>query len=201
MYGKKDPYLTDDARDTLEKFEDRYWAAATEHNQEVRADGSVVAEQHKGRKGSVSIPVYVLMQSDAGTHNHPRREGVLGGTFSGNDIDIFCDFEQTARATAKEGTYSISKLPNFDEQGFRKYYSETYKRLHSDYEQAVAAVTRDYYDTLWKAKGSSAEKAADAAYERGRDREFNRFLVNLHNAYLDGQSRYGYYYTLERRGK
>jgi len=129
------------------------------------------------------------------THNHPRgkgEEGQLGGTFSAQDMRTFSNNRMsTMRASAAEGTYSITKTAGFDRSGFSSYISSIHKKNDSIMQSAHKQLTNDIVSG--KVTGyREAKKRSDAI--------FNAFLINLHNDMIAGQKQYGYTYTLERRG-
>ena len=121
-YGLLDKNISDEAREKLEKFEYKYLTkgGGIEHEMSITKEGK--EKFLSGEKNRVSY-----INGDIVTHIHPRREGVLGGTFSKADIKTFINYRETKtmRAVAKEGTYSITKLPYFDpRRNFADDYSE-----------------------------------------------------------------------------
>lgn len=205
-YGQKDAALTGKAREALEAFENRRYNNKIEFSRFVDADGNVI-EDNKGGRGSVSASYSARMTADAMSHNHPRSGngiGLLGGTFSQADLRNFGQFNQTTyRATALEGTYSISKRTGFNAEGLNQYYQAEVQRI----EKAEHAVMRPYeraYDSAYKAyrKGEGTFEKAQKAYNTYHSeyqKSFNRSLVAFHEALIAGQEKYGYTYTLEGR--
>lgn len=193
-YGGKDHNLTGKVRTTIEAFEDRRWKNKIEFSRFVDADGNVI-EDNRGGKGSVGASLSARMSAHAMSHNHPRsgrESGLLGGTFSTGDINNFVRFSQkTYRATASEGTYSISKQKGFDGKGFRQYYSSEHSKNRGAYVTA-----RKTLDTSYK-----AGKMSYSDYRKATQKAFNTYLVANHNSLRAGQKQYGYHYTLERRSK
>lgn len=188
-YGENDKSLTGAARQTVEAFENKRYKNKIEYSQLIKNDGTVV-ESNKGGKGSVSSSVWAHNQADVLTHNHPRGNGIIGGTFSDADLGNFAKYKQTTyRATAKEGTYSISKSAKFDGDGLTKAYKAYMKQNQAETLKACKQVVADVKSgKIAKADRSKAYAAA-----------CNSGLVDLHNWLLKNQKTYGYTYTLERR--
>ena len=189
VYGQKDAALTGNARKALEDFENRRYKMKTEYSTFIDANGKVIESNH-GNKGSVGATFYARKTADAMSHNHPREEGVLGGPFSAGDMQNFSNYNQTTyRATAKEGTYSITKGKNFKAEDFKNAV-----KAHSD-------------STYLKAKSITDQLAADYHAKKIDYKEYvakhhkanNAMLVEDHNWFLANQKKYGYTYTLERR--
>lgn len=193
-YGGKDPNLTGQIRTTIEQFENARWKNKIEYSRFVDSNGNVI-EDNRGGKGSVKASFGARMTAEAMSHNHPRsgdESGLLGGTFSSGDLNNFVRFGQTTyRATASEGTYSISKLKNFDGHGFKRYFTDE------------GAKNRGAYSTAMKGLNSSyrAGKMNYDDYRKEAHKAFNSYLVAEHNSLRVGQKLYGYHYTLERRSK
>lgn len=190
-YGSKDVTLTQGARKAIEAWEDKRVKMKVEYGYATDADGNPIGAEIRGSKGSVRMPYqYTQGEGNVWTHVHPRGDGILGGTFSEADMRVFASGKaQTARATAKEGTYSISKGTNFDSAGFRSHVSKAKTDFDKNYKTLRQAVERDY----------SSGKISYNDYKVGSAKAFNTALVKLHDTYLDGQKKYGYTYTLERR--
>ena len=189
-YGDKDKALTGAARKAVEAFEDKRYKNKIEYSELIMNDGTVISS-NKGGKGSVSAPTWARNKADVLTHNHPREGGVLGGTFSDGDISNFSKFKQTTyRATAKEGSYSISKGANFDGNGLTNAYRAFIKTNYGNCSKACKQLVKDYHSGKIKDKAEFGQKYTAAV---------NKSLVKLHNWLLDNQSTYGYTYTLERR--
>lgn len=191
IYGKKDSSLTEKARAVIENFEREKYNASVEHNILVDDDGNII-EQNVGKDGEVSASLNARLTADVYSHNHNRRAGVLGGTFSDGDMENFIRFNQrTYRATAKEGTYSISKGKDFDKTGkqfvsdFRKYGN----KLFDDTKNRVAKLDAKF----------SAGKIDYETYIKMHNKLNNRMFVGLHNWLLKKQKKYNYSYTLEQR--
>lgn len=195
VYGDKDPNVTGALREALEKQESKRQNAKIEFGYPVDAGGNAVYGEFRGGGGSVGIPQWVINRSKAYTHNHPRakkgEEGELGGTFSAADLDIFADRNnlKTFRASAKEGTYSISKGKNFDAKGLKSYINGKQK----ENEIAMNKKHSELADKVYSGKMSYKD------YSKECSNIFNEYLVAEHNALLSGQKQYGYNYTLERR--
>lgn len=192
IYGKDDPYLTGERRQTIEDFEKKREKAKIEWGLLLDKDGKVITE-NKGGKGSVKFSQSDLARTKELSHIHPRgkgEEGLIGGTFSDGDLKVFNSRTnmQTMRAKANEGTYSISKGKNFDSAGFSKYISEQSKINQAKQKATQAALKAQY------AKDRDYWKLAT-----GWDTAFNDFLVDQHNSLRNGAKTYGYNYTLERK--
>lgn len=193
-YGESDPSLTGEARTTIEDFEHKRWKNKIEYSRFIDANGNIV-EDNKGGKGSVKASLHARMTADVMSHNHPRSgedAGLLGGTFSTADLNNFARFNQTTyRATAAEGTYSISKLSGFDKSGFSQYVKSENSKNYAVYKSSMTTINNSYQsgDLKYSDYVSAAHKA------------FNTYLVAEHNSLRSGQKLYGYHYTLERRSK
>lgn len=141
------------------------------------------------------LTLHARMSAEAMTHNHPRtgnESGLLGGTFSTSDLNNFVRFSQTTyRATAAEGTYSISKLKGFDSRNFKQYYTSESAKNRGAYSTTMTSLNSSY---------RSGSMSYDD-YRAEAHRAFNTYLVAEHNSLRAGQKLYGYHYTLERRSK
>lgn len=190
-YGGNDPGLTGKARETITNWEDKRVKAKVEYAYASDADGNPIGKEIRGGKGSVRAP-YQYHMTDGGTftHIHPRESGGLGGTFSAADMRNFANTSgKTARAAAKEGTYSISKGKNFDKAGFTSHIAKAQSNFNTNYRKNQSVLTADY----------RAGKISYNDYIKASAKCFNTALVQLHNDYSAGQKQYGYTYTLERR--
>lgn len=191
QYGGKDAGLSEAQRASVENWENKRYTNKIEFSIGFDKDGNALGPEAKGGKGSVRTPsLYHNVEGGAFTHNHPREAGLLGGTFSQGDLRNFANGKTpNSRATAKEGTYSISKTKNFNREGFLSY---------------VQQAQRDF-DSETNTKGKALRekiKSGKVSYENIRQESakvFNTALVNLHNKYLAGQKQFGYTYTLEKR--
>ena len=128
------------------------------------------------------------------SHNHNKSDsGRLGGTFSVADAKVFGKHDnlKTMRATSKEGTYSITKKKGFDKSKFVSYIEKEREKSFSTYTKREGELTRAYE--------SGKMKMID--YKASIQKERNAHNVRMHNVFLQGQSKYGYDYTLERRRK
>lgn len=191
-YGKADSSLSGAARSAVEAFEKSHLQHKTEYGILLDANGNQIYTAHGG-KGSVSMPRYFYSKADIMSHNHPRGkgdEGMLGGTFSGADLQVFAQSGlSTMRAAAAEGTYSISKGANFDKQGFSTYAKQVEQQRYSKYKSKMKQLAADV----------NSGKIRYSEYSTRADHEFNHMLVGMHNDILAGAKQYGYNYTLERR--
>lgn len=198
-YGKPDPAVTDAQRQAVEVFEQKRKSAKVEYAYGVDDKGRAWAPEKRGGKSSVRTPAAYWMPDGVFTHNHPRtgkEAGLLGGTFSvgtghrDGDISTFiANPVRTIRASAAEGTYSMSKGPGFDGRGLLAYA----RQAESDARKAYKARCDDAFAQY--RSGAISGKA----YHEACDRAFNALLVSKHNAFIAGQSQYGYTYVLERR--
>lgn len=193
-YGEIDGNLVGKPRETIEQFEDARWKNKIEFSRFVDSEGNVI-EDNRGGTGSVKASYNARLTADVMTHNHPRQKnekGCLGGTFSTGDLNNFARFNQTTyRATASEGTYSISKTKSFNKNSFASYVARENKKNYSAYKDAIASLGKKYRDgaLVYSDYVTKAHKA------------FNAYLVDEHNSLIAGQKEHGYTYTLERRKK
>lgn len=194
-------------RTAVDAFENKRFKNKIEYGTLIAINGRVLIEK-KGSSGSVSMPSGYYKLASVMSHNHPRgkgEEGLIGGTFSEADISTLnYDRLYTIRATAAEGTYSMTKGVSFDSAGLQAYYRKVDNSLNKAFTQSVMDAVNAYTKlrTEHANGGNVSAKAVQDAYQHYKDtetREFNRYLVGLHNALLAGQKKYGYTYTLERR--
>lgn len=193
-YGPKDAALTGNARKSIEAFEDRRYKFKSEYGYAVDANGNLIGKEIHGGRGSVRMPFSIMAQAQAFSHNHPRGKGeagTLGGTFSGDDLRTFEARSniKTFRATAKEGTYSISKGSNFNGKGFTSMVSSIERKHMGQLKAQNRALYSDAINKRITAKEYYSKCTAN----------FNQALINIHNDLLANQKQYGYTYTLERR--
>lgn len=194
-YGDNDSALDNVMRQRVEEYEEKRRKAKIEFSQAYDQNALRVMTERRGGKHSVRSP-WRMLDAYLFTHNHPREAGVLGGTFSvgdpinGGDLYNFSTrLQNTLRASAKEGTYSISKLPNFNGRDALAYW----RRIEAD-SRARLSAERDTIRSDYKAKVITYEQAT-----KSMDRAFNRHLIRLHDGFAAGANQYGYFYTLERR--
>lgn len=190
-FGKLDKALTDTTRPVIESFEKKYKGRKSEYGILVDANGNVLQEAHGG-KGSVSLNSYLYGKAEVMSHIHPRgknEEGCLGGTFSKSDLDNFSLFKnlKVMRASAAEGTYSISKTDNFDRAGYHQWVKQMTADTRANYDKAFNVLKNDY--KAGNIKWNEFEKKSKDA--------FNTYIVGVHNELLANQKKYGYKYTLE----
>ena len=187
-YGKSDAALRGSEREVVEKFENKTYTLKREQSFLVDEQGNIIG-QHKGGKGSVRTPVSEVQRASTLTHNHPREEGTLGGTFSTEDMEAFTNHGnlRTMRATAKEGTYTISRGSTFDSRGFMRAFR-----------QAWASADKRM-DSVGLGNRYTRGEIDYNTYSREYDRRFNAALVETHNWLIANQREYGYNYSLERR--
>lgn len=189
VYGGIDKALSGKARETIENFENKRYKNRVEFSAFVSDDGTTI-EENRGGKGSVGATLYARETADVMSHNHPRQEGTIGGTFSSADLGNFAKYNQhTYRATAKEGTYSISKGKNFDASGL----AAAYTRFEADVVSSAKKASRSLNE-----KVRTGALTFEQAVKQNRINN-NKSLVSLHNWLNDNQKTYGYTYTLEKR--
>lgn len=192
-YGQKDSNVPDAVRAVVEAQEKKRLSAKVEYGMVFDEDGNPKGPERRGGKGGVSTPISWETPGSTFTHNHPRsgdQSGMLGGSFSDADIRSFnIGNARTYRASAGEGTYSISKKPGYNGDGLLSHIRSEDKRLREEYSRTVR-------DAAKKARaGEMSYKDAQAAQKKA----FNKYMVQYHNVFLEGQQRFGYSYTLERR--
>lgn len=191
-YTGNDAAITGKAREVLEAQEKKRLEAAVEYAYGVDADGNVIGEK-RGGKASCAVPYNLWVDGGTLTHNHPRtgdEKGTLGGTFSTADIKGLVAYDvRTMRASAAEGTYSITKSKNFNGNGLISYRRQLERSANAAAKQKVQEAGERYKrgEISQTQLMSVAKKASNAA------------LVSIHNGLIAGQSTYGYTYTLERR--
>lgn len=195
VYGGNDTILTQAQRDRVKIQEDKRLSAKSEYAIIVDENGLVRGGEYHGGKGSVKMPASLFNNENAVfTHNHPRgagQEGILGGTFSDADLDNFASLKiKSSRASAAEGTYSISKTNKFNSAGFKSYVGQMDAKAARKMNAKQKALGNDY----------DAGKITYSDYSKAFNKAFNEYLIDRHNGLLAGQKAYGYSYTLERRG-
>ena len=194
MYGGHDAALDGKSRQVVEAFEQKRLKYKTEAAILVDADGNQLGNEFKGNRDGVKVPFGLFTSATVMTHNHPRgkgEEGVIGGTFSDADLFTFSETThlKTMRASATEGAYSISKSKNFDSKGFNDFVRKTNDTRYNEYRSYAKGLGSDYR------KG----KIDYETYRKQNNQAFNKMLVDTHNDLIDGQKKYGYTYTLEKR--
>ena len=189
-YGKKDSTLSPAVRKEVESWENKRRKNKVEYAYSVNPDGTPIGAEIKGGRGSVRTPMsYHDTQDATFTHIHPRNEGMIGGTFSLQDLKNWANKKnKTERAAAKEGTYSISKGKNFDRDGFLKMANQADGEFTSNYRSLAKGIDAKYI--------SGAIGYDD--YAKQRAKAFNTALVKLHETYRQNQTKFGYEYTLEQ---
>lgn len=197
-YYGNDPNVTGKVRETIEAFEAKKGDAKVEWGLVVGPDGEPYAKAKRGSKGSVKLDFGSGNYEKAITsHIHPRetsdRTGVmLGGTFSLADMRSFAVREKTMRARAKEGTYSITKTKNFKSQEFIGYVN----KVEREFRVNTSAALKKANDIIHHGDGKGQGHYQRAV--KGYAKAFNTELVKMHEAYKQGEKKYGYVYTLER---
>lgn len=191
-YDDPDPSVTGEIRKAVEAFEARRVKMKVEYGTAFTADAKAMGEE-RGGHGSVRIPTSWLQNGAVFSHNHPRTgrdAGVLGGTFSKEDLEGWSYYNiRTFRATAAEGTYTITKGKNFDSQGMMQYVEKFEREITSNLKPKVDAINKQY----------KSGNLTGPQYLAEYNRLFNRSLVERHNALREGRKKYGYDYRLEKR--
>lgn len=168
-----------------------------------------VIEEHKGCKGFVSMTVDAYKRSTVFSHLHPRRESLIGGTFSCLDLENFAEFKKlrTYRAVAKEGVYSITKLANFDPsmvEAYKKYDAKIDKETDLEINEAKAELNRvhSFLQTQLNI-GVMTQEMSDRIYASAEEEYYtkcnnitNKYFVSSHNWLHKNQKKYGYSYGL-----
>ena len=190
VYGEKDSAITPAQRQALEKQETKRLKAKVEYSAIYDQDGNIIGQETKGGRGSVRTPLRYFQEDATLTHNHPREAGVLGGTFSDADVNTLVSTKiSTIRASAKEGTYSMTKGSNFDGAGLKAYLRSETSKNEASYSSRNKTL---------RERVRSGSISYDDYYKSAKD-SFNQFLIAEHNSLLAGQKQFGYTYTLEGR--
>ena len=195
VYGKLDNAISAAQRSVLETQETKKLKSIHEHAIVVDAQGNQITPEMHGSSRGMRIPVGVMNTPDGiFTHNHPRggkdEKDLIGGTFSGADLNTFATSGiKTIRASAAEGTYSMSKGPKFNSSAFQAFAKSAERKSTAKFKANDMALAQDMY----------AKKIDYNTYKAQRAKAFNNMLVDFHNTLLAGQGQYGYTYTLEVR--
>lgn len=196
QYGRREKF-NEDIRGKLDKFENEVYTKNREHMLLLDKDGKEISRT-VGRTDRVSASSDSDWDSAVEmSHNHPRRPGLLGGSFSAvnedgsGDLAVFTAHQnlKTMRATAKEGTYSMTKRKNFDGEGLKTAATNAFRDITANAQKEHRALKK------------MAEKGeiTKIQYHEGLNRINNKAFIQKHNWYLANQSKYGYNYKLERR--
>jgi hypothetical protein len=190
IYGANDAAVSGNLRKTLEAQEKKRAKNQTEYALVTDANGNVIGTERHGGKGSVTLQGSQITYGKVFTHNHPRsgkETGYLGGTFSDTDLRVFSKTNfTTMRASAAEGTYSMTKTANFNKSGFDSYVRSITKQRQSEYTSSVN-----------KLMAQNNGSMSYGQYRAAKTKAFNAWMVSFHNDLLAGQTKYGYTYTLE----
>ena len=195
-YGDHDAAVTGALRLAVEAQERKRQGAKIEYAMGFNSRGEAIGEA-RGGSGSVRTPASFWPTDGLFTHNHPRsaakgEKGMLGGTFSQEDIACFIRSPiRTMRASASEGTYSITRGAGFDGAGLKAYMTQVDQATNAAVRTKIKQLQVDY-----RAKKITAEQ-----YNASAVKAVNEALVGLHNGLIAGQKQYGYTYTLERRAQ
>ena len=189
-YGPKQN-ATSDQRKGLDAWENKRYGNKIEFAISIDADGRPLQGEVRGGSHSVRTPRWWGDSTTAIlTHNHPRENGGLGGTFSDEDIYNFIRGNNKGkRATAKEGTYWISRMQLFNGAGLRTYVKNTWQKNQDQLKAVRKQLNQDAADN----------KISKAEYDKKWQKSFNNYLIGLHNDLIAGQEKYGYTYGLEKR--
>lgn len=185
--------MSSQQRSAIDSWENKRYGNKIEFAIAIDADGRPLSSEARGGSGSVRSPRWWGDSPTAiFTHNHPRKEGELGGTLSKQDLYNWMNGNNIGkRATAKEGTYWITKGPQFDRAGFSAYIKQTWEKNNDQLKAYRKQLNQD----------ASDNKISQAEYDRKYQKSFNNYLVGLHKDLLAGQKQYGYSYGLEKRRK
>lgn len=194
QYGVKDNNIPDPARLFLESWEKSQDQASIEHIILTDDAGNVIATSAgTSQNAAVTFTNRQALLITTLSHNHPRQGDLMGGTFSTDDIKAFTGRGtpnlRTLRATASEGTYSISKGANFNNTAFRNGIIRELDKVKTNYNHAKSKAFKNYLN--------SAGKMTWAQFQAKEQELFNGYLVRSHNVLIDNQSKYDYTYTLE----
>lgn len=196
-YGENDPHVAGDTRSKVEDFENKRRNAKIEYNMSVDNKG-IIRDMNKGGPHSCSVSLYWLDSAVSHTHIHPLGKVAkgfdvryeMGGTFSVKDLDNLVKTRcSNYRAAAAEGTYSISKLPSTNGKGLVMAYQQAYDNIIADFADRISKLNTRYLQ-------STSMPYDD--YLKEYSSEWSTALIQLHNWLLSNQSKYNYYYTLER---
>lgn len=189
-YGAKQS-MTSDQRSAIDTWESKRFGNKIEFGISIDSDGRPLQGEVRGGKHSVYSPHWWRDSYTAiFTHNHPREKGGLGGTFSSQDLYNWINSNNPGkRATAKEGTYWISRTNSFNASGFKAYVNQTWQKNRGQLKAYRKQLDQD----------ASSGKIGSTEYNRKYDKSFNNFLIGLHNDLTAGQKQYGYTYGLEKR--
>ena len=190
QYGPKDYSTNSKVRSAAEKFAEKYKKARVEHVAAIDKNGKMI-EERVGDEHSASLSNKTMRNAVEITHNHPGATGYLSGSFSEADISSFSSYSnvRTMKAEGKEGTYSITKKAGFNADGLKNYMGRERSRHQTQ---------RDTRLTQLKNMRDSG-KMSEAKYRAEKIKATNKYLVDMHNSYINGQKQYGYAYTLSRR--
>lgn len=196
-YGGKDKAVPEAVRKNMEAWENKKRSRKAEYAISYDKDGNPIGKEVRGSRNSVRTPEEFHSTKDATfTHVHPRTEGEMGGTFSDADLWNFANFaNKTMRATAKEGTYSISKTDKFDKDGFMDFMQKHNAVTQAAYKDKSRELYEQAQEKLKSGEGVDLDE-----YSKATSKLFNTYLVNLHEGYRKNQKKYGYTYTLEKNG-
>jgi len=193
-YGADSTPLSAGQRAAVEAQEKRRLSAKVEFAAVYDVSGNPIGTECRGGRDSCNIPEHMLnTEGSVLTHNHPcgkGKEGILGGSFSEDDIDLFITSSvSTMRASSAEGTYSMTKGAGFDGKGLMSYIGSVDSDAADKHEQRCKSLTGLY----------ESGRISGADYDAGYTKSFNSYIVDMHNAFLSGQKEYHYTYGLEAR--
>lgn len=187
-YGEKDK-LNDKMRRSFNNFENKYYQSPIEYGRLITLNGKILQEA-KGDATKVQTKTKYWLKAAGFSHIHPREQGVLGGTFSTGDMIPFVKYGiKTIRASTKEGTYSFTKKTGFKNSDFKKYYESKCLSAQTTFSGRIFLINKAYK------KG----EIDSLTYQERYNYYINEMFVEMHNALIEGQNEFKYYYTLERR--
>ena len=148
----------------------------------------------EGEVDRVSAPQSIRQQGSYDIHNHARRDGFLGGTFSVSDDKGQGDMSnfvknkntQAKFVSAKEGTYYIEKTSNFRADSFYKHMKSAESRIEGKRQSSLKSLENQY----------SRDKISYNTYLEKHRQIQNKSLVDMHNEFLKNQKKFGYNYGL-----
>lgn len=148
----------------------------------------------EGEVDRVSAPQSVRQQGSYDIHNHARREGFLGGTFSvrdekgQGDITNFVNNSNTQAKfiSAKEGIYYIEKTGDFKATGFYEHMKSAESSIEKRRQSSIKSLEKQY----------NSKKISYETYLEKHRQIQNKSFVDMHNEFLKNQKKYGYNYGL-----
>lgn len=160
-------------------------------------DGNVV--EINGKK--IAVQPSTMRKSDVRSLDHSAKDGRLGGPLTVEELRRFDN--KVLRATAPEGTYTLTKGPKFNDAGLQKYFSKASAAAQAKYDAAMKRAWQKTISVEADHKEGRATRAQVAAARRAlkeaERKAYNTMLVEQHDALRSGQKKYGYAYSLVKR--